>query len=133
MKKILVSIIILSAFSAFNVVHAQRIDESCEIIATSIKDGQYKEFTIDGAGYLSYLWTDGIISAAGMPFDRLMEEFEKYYNIKIVIRRDTLPEIGYGRLRIRISDGISKAMELLGKTTDFNWIYDTAANVIYID
>ena len=81
----------------------------------------------------SYLWTDGIISAAGMPFDRLMEEFEKYYNIKIVIRRDTLPEIGYGRLRIRISDGISKAMELLSKTTDFNWIYDSAGNVIYID
>lgn len=69
MKKVLASIIILSAVNAFNFVQAQRIDESCEIIATSIKDGQYKEFTIDGAGYLSYLWTDNKGSETSLKID----------------------------------------------------------------
>ncbi len=40
-----------------NQAQAQRIEEACEIIGTSIKDNQYKEFTIDGAGFMSYMWS----------------------------------------------------------------------------
>ena len=80
-----------------------------------------------------FLWTEGIISAAGLPFDRLMEKFEKYYNVNIVIRRGELPKIGYGRLRIRISDGISTALDILKRSSDFTYTYDTAGNTIYID
>ena len=80
-----------------------------------------------------FLWTEGIISAAGLPFDRLMEKFEKYYNVKIVLRRDTLPKIGYGRLRIRISDGIYTALDILKRTSDFTYTCDTSESVIYID
>ena len=80
-----------------------------------------------------FLWTEGIISAAGLPFDRLMEKFEKCYNVNIVIRRGELPKIGYGRLRIRISDGISTALDILKRSSDFTYTYDTAGNTIYID
>ena len=80
-----------------------------------------------------FLWTEGLISAAGLPFDRLMEKFEKYYNVNIVIRRGELPKIGYGRLRIRISDGISTALDILKRSSDFTYTYDTAGNTIYID
>ena len=80
-----------------------------------------------------FLWTEGIISAAGLPFDRLMEKFEKYYNVNIVIRRGELPKIGYGRLRIRISDGISTALDILKRSSDFTYTCDTAGNTIYID
>ena len=80
-----------------------------------------------------FLWTEGIISAAGLPFDSLMDRFEKYYNVNIVIRRAELPQIGYGRLRIRISDGISTALDILKRTSDFTYTYDTAGNTIYID
>lgn len=80
-----------------------------------------------------FLWTEGIISVTGLPFDQLMSKFEKYYNVNIVIRRSELPKIGYGRLRIRISDGISTALDILKRTSGFTYTYDTAENTIYID
>ncbi len=58
MKKFLIVAVFLSAFAFSKHSNAQRIEEACSIIATSIVDEQYKEFTIDGSAYLSYIWTD---------------------------------------------------------------------------
>ncbi len=111
-----------------------RIDgERCEMTANTVAtyaDGRLELSPLENRD--DFLWTEGIISVAGLPFDRLMEKFEKYYNVKIVLRRDTLPKIGYGRLRIRISDGIYTALDILERTSDFTYASDTAGSVIYI-
>ena len=46
MKKYILLGFILTAFVTIDL-NAQRIEEACEIIGTSIKDNSYKEFTID--------------------------------------------------------------------------------------
>ena len=56
MKKYILLGFILTAFVTIDL-NAQRIEEACEIIGTSIKDNSYKEFTIDGSGFLSYIWS----------------------------------------------------------------------------
>lgn len=58
MKRILIAIVLLCSIGLSTNTQAQRIEEACSIIATSIVDSQYKEFTIDGSAYLSYIWTD---------------------------------------------------------------------------
>lgn len=79
-----------------------------------------------------YLWTEGIISVSGMPFDLLVEKLEKSYDVKIVIDRPTLPEVGYQRCKIRISDGIDHALKVLQMASDFTYRYDEQTNRILI-
>ncbi len=69
MKKILVAIVLLCSIGLSKNSNAQRIEEACNIIATSIVDAQYKEFTIDGSAYLSYIWTDNKGSETTMQVD----------------------------------------------------------------
>ena len=69
MKKISVIVILLCSLVSFKYSNAQRIEEACNIIATSIVDEQYKEFTIDGSAYLSYIWTDHKDSETTMQVD----------------------------------------------------------------
>lgn len=69
MKKILVAIVLLCSIGLSKNSNAQRIEEACSIIATSIVDAQYKEFTIDGSAYLSYIWTDNKGSETTMQVD----------------------------------------------------------------
>lgn len=69
MKKILVAIVLLCSIGFSKNSNAQRIEEACNIIATSIVDSQYKEFTIDGSAYLSYIWTDNKGSETTMQVD----------------------------------------------------------------
>lgn len=107
-----------------------RCCEMTENTVATYENGRLKLSSLDNRD--DFLWTEGIISAAGLSFDRLMEKFEKYYNVKIVLRCETLPKIGYGRLRIRISDGIYTALDILKRTSDFTYAYDTAESVIYI-
>ncbi len=57
MKKYILLLAFAIAFSANNKLQAQRIEEACEIIGSSIENASYKEFTIDGSGFLSYMWS----------------------------------------------------------------------------
>lgn len=38
-------------------------------------------------------WTEGLISISGLPFDELMEKFERAFDVKIDITLTTLPNI----------------------------------------
>jgi hypothetical protein len=69
MKKIFVIAILFCSLGLSKQSNAQRIEEACNIIATSIVDEQYKEFTIDGSAYLSYIWTDHKDSETTMQVD----------------------------------------------------------------
>ena len=56
-----------------------------------------------------YLWTEGILSFRNDSFDEVVEKLRKYYDVEIEIRCATLPKVAYGRLKIRISEGIEHA------------------------
>lgn len=80
-----------------------------------------------------YLWTDGIISASGVPFARLMKRFERCYGHNIVIRREEMPQIRFAYLKFRISDGIEHALDLLRTGGTFTYTYDESSNTYYIN
>ena len=81
----------------------------------------------------AYLWTDGIVSVTGVPFDELLSQLERAYGVDIVMRRETVPEIHYAYLKFRISDGIEHALGILRRRCDFTYSYDEATGVYYID
>jgi ferric-dicitrate binding protein FerR (iron transport regulator) len=81
----------------------------------------------------AYLWTAGIVSVTGVPFDELLRQLERAYGVTIVMRRQTVPEIHYAYLKFRISDGIEHAFKVLQRRCDFTYSYDEVSGVYYID
>lgn len=79
-----------------------------------------------------YLWTEGIINAGGVPFDKLMARLEKFYNIKIEMQRSDLPVIRFNRCKIRIADGIDHAMKILQLSSDFEYEHISEENTVII-
>lgn len=81
----------------------------------------------------NYLWTDGIISAARIPFDQIMERFSRCYGVNIVIGCKELPKTNYPYLKLRISDGIEHGFDVLRQSCDFTYRYDEISNTYYIN
>lgn len=79
-----------------------------------------------------YLWTEGLISIKGQSFGELMRRFEKHFGVHIVIERQPLPEIEYNYGKIRISDGIETALQMLQANARFTYVRDTDSGTIRI-
>lgn len=78
-----------------------------------------------------YLWTDGIISLQSSSFSELLKRFEKAYDVRFVVKLAKEPVV-HCKGKIRISDGISHAMEILQMGTDFEYEINHSSNEIYI-
>lgn len=81
----------------------------------------------------AYLWTDGIVSVTGVPFDELLRTLERAYGVHIEMRRKDIPEIHYSYLKFRVSDGIEHAFRILRRRCDFEYSYEEATGIYYID
>ncbi len=77
-------------------------------------------------------WTKGLINLQGLSFVELMEKYAKAFNVDIVMERKDIPEIACTRGKIRVSDGIDHALEVLRMAADFRYVRDYQSNVIYI-
>lgn len=77
-------------------------------------------------------WTRGLISIRGLSFQELMRKFEKAYNIRIEIRREKMPTLGFSSGKFRISDGIDHALHVLQHNSDFQFKHDMEKNLITI-
>ena len=77
-------------------------------------------------------WKDGIIDIDGLDFDELIDKLEMAFGVDIVIDRETLPEFKYTGGRLRVSDGIEYALNVLGNGSDFTWSKDFRTGTIYI-
>ncbi|MBQ6690046.1 MAG: FecR domain-containing protein [Bacteroidales bacterium] len=77
-------------------------------------------------------WTDGIIDIADIPFDELMYRFELAFDVDIVIECENLPQLSYNRGKVRVSDGVMHALDVLSKASDFTYERDYITNTIYI-
>ena len=64
--------------------------------------------------------------------EQVVEKLRKYYDVEIEIRCATLPKVAYGRLKIRISEGIEHALRVLQLASDFTYEYDHDRNRIII-
>lgn len=77
-------------------------------------------------------WTSGLIDVTGISFDRLMRKFELAYDVQIIIDRDDVPQIRYTRGKVRVSDGIEHALDMLSLACDFEYDYDRQTSTVII-
>ena len=77
-------------------------------------------------------WTEGLINISGLPFDELMEKFERAFDVKIDISLEKLPNIRNVSGKIRVNDGIDKALHILQYTADFSYKKNSETNVVTI-
>lgn len=97
----------------------------------SLEDGALKLSTIRNIED-EYLWTEGILSVAGVPFDKLVQRIERCYGVNIVVEKDNTPPVRYRRMKVRISDGIEFALNAIQRESDFKWRYDDITDTYYI-
>lgn len=77
-------------------------------------------------------WTKGLINISGLPFDELMEKFEQAFDVKINIALEHLPDIRNVSGKIRVNDGIDKALHILQYTADFSYKKNSETNIVTI-
>lgn len=77
-------------------------------------------------------WREGLICFKNKPLKELTEQFEKYYEVRIIIENENLLKHELSG-KIRISDGIEHALRVIQKNTSFSYYRDKKIeNVIYI-
>ena len=90
----------------------------------------YKEHVSD---FDDLCWTEGLIHLRKMPFDELMAIFERAFDVRIEIERETLPQINVMSGEVRISDGVDYALHVVEQvSTGFTYVRDEKTNVITI-
>lgn len=77
-------------------------------------------------------WTNGLINVSDVPFEELMKTFELAFDVDIEIRRTTMPEISFTRGKVRVSDGLDHALDVLKLAADFDYEHDYEANKVVI-
>ena len=132
-------------------------DEASEYFSTALVDGKVKVTTNDEAAEQVVLapdemvkfvnnhlvvtkvdaenlisWTEGYVNLADTDFESLMRRFENVYGVKIVIERETMPEIGYKSGKIRVSEGVNFALKLLQHECKFTYTENYETNTITI-
>ena len=80
----------------------------------------------------SYRWKDGLIYIEDKSFDEIMELFEKFYDVRIVVNNKAVQDLGY-RGKLRISDGVDHALRVLQNDFPFKYKRDEERNIIYIN
>ena len=96
----------------------------------SLVDGRFCKSRVQNFAETS--WTEGLIHLESMPFDELMERFERAFAVHIVLECDPLPVVDIISGEIRVSDGIDNALSVLQQIVDFTYEHDYTHNTIYI-
>jgi len=95
-----------------------------------LRDGRLVRSRIESTD--DYLWTDGIVSVGGLPFDQMMKKLGRAYGVNISLECKQMPQVRFEYLKFRISDGIEQALDVLKKGCDFTWEYDKTTNTYHI-
>lgn len=97
----------------------------------SFSHGEMEVISLEDAAKVME-WTKGLINIGGITFEELLSRYEKAFDVTFVVERDVLPEISYSRGKVRISDGVEHALDVLRMASDFKYVRDYESNVIYI-
>lgn len=95
-----------------------------------IKDGQLTVAKVDD--FNPYRWKEGLICFKDEPFETIMEDFEKYYGIRIVINNRKVLKYSYTG-KFRQADGVDYALRVLQKDIHFKYEKDNDKQIIYIN
>jgi len=79
-----------------------------------------------------YRWKDGILVIEDKSFEEIMTLFEKYFDLKIIIRTENVKRLGY-QGKFRVVDGVDHALRVLQNDYRFTYKREENSNVIYID
>ena len=94
-----------------------------------LEDGRYRiENRLDPQ---ALYWTDGLLNIEDMSFSDLLKRMERVFDVKITVRRDSMPQLEGAVGQIRVSDGIENALKVLQFLSDFSYTRD--GDTIYID
>ena len=100
-------------------------------MTAEIVGGSIKVSNVDDVSGVT-CWTDGLIDIKSVSFDRLMRIYELAFNVNVVIDRESLPEVRYTRGKVRVSDGLDHALNVLKMASDFTYERDYESNTIFI-
>ncbi len=87
--------------------------------------------SVESASEDSCLWTEGIISVEGLSFEELMLRFERSFGMNIVVDDDPAPKNMFSG-KLRITDGIEHAFDILKMGDGFVYTYDEGTNTYHI-
>ena len=79
----------------------------------------------------AYQWKNGILCLEGKSFESIMELFQKFYDVSIVIQNDSVKKLTYNG-KVRLSDGVEHALRVLQKDYPFGYEYSDNQKTIYI-
>lgn len=99
----------------------------------------HKVYLSDGKLYMAqvkdynpYRWKEGLICFKDASFQSIMDDFEKYYGIKIVIHNKNVLKYSYTG-KFRQADGIDYALHVLQKDIRFKCKKDNENQIVYIN
>lgn len=85
------------------------------------------------ADFSDLCWTEGLIHLKKIPFEKMMETFERAFGVKIRIEREEMPQIKVVSGEIRISDGVDYAFHVLQQVSSpFTCVRGDKTNEIII-
>jgi ferric-dicitrate binding protein FerR (iron transport regulator) len=82
--------------------------------------------------YARYRWREGLICFSRASFVSIMNDFEKYYGVSVVVKNTKVAKSSYTG-KFRFTDGIDYALGVLQKDIRFTYRRDNDNQVIYIE
>lgn len=77
-------------------------------------------------------WVEGLMNLNGQTFREIIAKFQKYYGIPIIIEDSFHASESHYHGKIKVADGIDRALNQLRLLSDFNYSRDKAQNTIHI-
>lgn len=94
-----------------------------------LKDGKLKTGIIEETD--AYRWTEGLMCFKSTPFSQIVNSFEKYYGVKMVIKNENVLKYSFTG-KFRQSEGLDYALRILQNSIDFKYDKDNDKEIIYI-
>lgn len=95
-----------------------------------VRNGQLEVAKVED--FNPYRWKEGLICFKDEPFQNIIEDFEKYYGIRIIINNRNVLKYSYNG-KFRQSDGIDYALRVLQRDIHFKYKKNNDEQIIYIN
>lgn len=96
---------------------------------TTLRGGELVVSKIDD--YNVYRWKEGLYCFKNKPFVQIMEDLERYYDLKIQVDKESIRKVTLTG-KFRISDGLDYALRVLQNDVNFTYRRDKDNDVVYI-
>jgi len=77
-------------------------------------------------------WTRALINMSGVSLKELIRRYEKAFGVTIIYQGDAAQSVPFSRGRIRISDGLTHAMDVLSEACGFSYTVQEDSGIVTI-